>query len=168
MLQHVACGALVATCTLVTESGTAYTPPYPPSFAIAVEPDTVRVRINPQQRSQLDVHVRIANHGPGSLFIPDCGHEMQRLEPNGEWLRVHTIPCLTSGTPTAVDGGATFDYSMRVSSPADSSPWQRGHMAGHYRTVTHFSTTCHAGMTWSRSQTLDRRVSPEFVVREVP
>ena len=164
MVRHVACGALVATCTLVTESGTTY----PPSYAIAVEPDTVRVLVNTQRRSQLDIHTRVANHGPGSLFIPDCGHEMQRAEPNGSWVRVHAVPCQTRGPPNAVDVGATFNYVIRISAPPDSSPWQRGHMAGRYRTVTYISTQCRAGSAWGQPLAFDRRISPEFVVREVP
>jgi hypothetical protein len=167
MLAPAACGALVATCVLVTESGT-LPPPYAPRFAIAVEPETVRVHINAERRSQLDVHVRLANHGPGSFYIPDCGHELERAEPNGKWVRVHTVPCRNTAPPLAVDVGKTVGYAIRVAAPTDSAPWQRGQIAGRYRNVTHFSTTCHAGSKWGRPVAYDRCVSPEFVVRETP
>jgi hypothetical protein len=152
---------------LVTESATT-NPPYPPEFAIAVEPETVRVPINAQRRSQLDLHIRVANHGPGSLFVADCGHELQRAEPNGGWMGVHTVPCGASVPPLAVDVGEAVRYAIRITAPPDSAPWQRGHITGRYRTVTHFSTACRVSSTWDRPIPHNRRISPEFVVRETP
>jgi hypothetical protein len=140
--------------------------PDPPDFTIRVEPDTVRVRTNAQQRSQFDMLVRITNHGPGMLFMPDCGHELQRAQPNGSWLRVHTVVCRTGDPPFAVDAGEGFGYAIRINAPADSSPWQRASIVGRYRTLSYISAEFRPNGVWGRPIAHDLRISSEFAIRE--
>ncbi|MGH7696214.1 MAG: hypothetical protein ACRENH_14610, partial [Gemmatimonadaceae bacterium] len=82
MVQRLMALVLVVACRITNTTDALD----PPSFRIVVEPDTVRARLNAQQRIQLDFLVRIFNDGPGRLFVPLCGHEIQRAQPNAEWL----------------------------------------------------------------------------------
>lgn len=154
---------LLAACRIVNIDD----PPDPPAFRIVVEPDTVRARLNVQGKVQLDFLVRIFNDGPGHLFVPDCGHEVQREEPNAGWTRVYVPPCPARlDPPVAVEPGGTFGYIVHIISPVDSGPWRRGAIAGRYRTISYISAEFRAAGAWGRPVPLDRRISPEFPVRE--
>lgn len=140
--------------------------PAPPAFRIVVEPDTVRARVNAQQRIQLDFLVRVFNDGPGLLFVPLCGHEVQRFEPNGAWTPVFRPPCPPNyGPPIALDPGQVYGYAVRIVAP-DSGLWRHGSIAGRYRTITYISAEFRAAGVWGRPVAFPLRISPEFPVRE--
>lgn len=154
--------ALVVACRITNTAD----PPDPPSFAITVEPDTVRARLNAQQRVQLDFLVRIFNDGPGRLFVPLCGHEIQRAQPNAVWLTVYAPPCPSGFVPPfAVDAGEAFGYAVRITSPVDSGPWRPGSIAGGYRAVSYISAEYRSGGAWGRPVPMNLRIK-EFPVRE--
>ena len=141
-------------------------PPDPPRFSISVEPDTVRARLNAQQRIQLDFLVRISNEGPGRLFVPSCGHEIQRDSPNGAWNLVYTPPCPSGFVPPfALDSGEGWGYVVRITSPVDSGPWRPGSIAGRYRAVSYISAEYRSGGAWGRAVPMNLRIK-EFPVRE--
>lgn len=154
--------ALVGACTFTNTPDL----PDPPSFSIVVEPDTVRARVNAQQRIQLDFLVRVFNDGPGQLFVPPCGHQIQRAQPNGTWLLVYAPPCPTGFVPPfAVDAGGTYGYAVRITSQVDSGPWRPGSIAGRYRAFSYISAEFRAGGAWGRPVPAALRYA-EFAVRE--
>ena len=139
----------------------------PPAFRIVVEPDTVRTRLTAQQRIQLDFVVRIFNDGPGRLFVPSCGHEVQRFAPNATWIAVFHPPCPPDyGPPYALEIGETYGYIVRILVSGDSGPWRRGQIGGRYRTVSYISSEYRASGAWGRPVPFPLRLSPEFPVRE--
>lgn len=140
--------------------------PDPPRFSLFVEPDTVVARLNAQQRIQLDFLVRILNDGPNRLFVPLCGHEIQRVQPDNSWSVVHVPPCPTGfAPPFAIDAGEAFGYAVRITAPADSGPWRRGSISGRYRAFSYISTEYRAGGAWGRPIATALRYA-EFHVRE--
>jgi len=142
-------------------------PPDAPAFRIIIEPDTVRARLTAQQRIQLDFIVRIFNDGPGRLFVPSCGHEVQRYAPNATWTAVFYPPCPPDyGPPYALDVGETYGYIVRIVVSGDSGLWRRGQIGGRYRTVSYISAEYRAAGAWGRPVPFPLRVSPEFPVRE--
>ncbi len=163
MVRRLVCLTLLVACRFTTGDDS----PDPPDFVILVEPDTVRVRTDAQQRSRFTLLVRIINHGPGMLFMPDCGHELQRAQPNGSWLRVHTVPCRAgAGPPFAIDAGEGFGYGILIAAPVDSAPWQRASIPGRYRAVSYISAEFRPNGVWGRLIAPDLRISPEFAIRE--
>ncbi len=153
---------LVVACTITS------TPDLPktPNFTMFVEPETVRARLNAQQRIQLDFLVRILNDGPGKLFVPLCGHEIHRSQPNGSWQLVYVPPCPTGFVPPfAVAAGEGFGYVVRITSPIDSGPWRPGSIAGRYRAFSYISAEFRSGGAWGRPIETARRFV-EFPVRE--
>ena len=162
MTQRLLVLALVVACRITNTAD----PPDPPSFSIVVEPDTVRARLNAQQRVQLDFLVRISNEGPGQLFVPACGHEIQRSAPNGTWTRVYTQPCPSGFVPPfALDAGEGWGYVVHITAPVDSAPWRPGSIAGRYRAVSYISAEYRAGGAWGRPVPMNLRIA-EFPVRE--
>jgi hypothetical protein len=142
-------------------------PPEPPAFRIVIEPETVVARLNAQQRIQMDFLVRIFNDGPGLLFVPACGHEIQRYEPNGAWSAVFRPPCpAAAGPPYALDPRQTYGYWVRIIAAVDSGPWRRGAVAGRYRAISYISAEFRAAGAWGRPVALGLRTSPEFRVKE--
>lgn len=137
MLRIAAAVLLLTSCRIVLTPDL----PDPPAFRIVIEPDTVDARVTSQQRTQIDVLVRVFNDGPGNLFMPACGHDLQRALPNGNWIAVHGVPC-RPGTPPpfVLEAGGGFGYTIRISAPLDSAPWQRGAITDQYRTVSYIST----------------------------
>ncbi len=167
----------IARATLLAIVGTAacrftntVDPPDPPAFRIAIEPDTVRARINAQQRVQFELLVRIFNDGPGLLFVAPCGHELQRAAPNGAWTRVCTPACPRDPIPPfVVDAGGTYGYQIRIIAPVDSGPWRTGEIRGRYRTISYISAEYRAAGAWGRPVSMEKRISPVFaVLEEVP
>ena len=140
--------------------------PDPPRFSLFVEPETVSARLNAQQRIQLDFLVRFINDGPGRLFVPPCGHEIQRAQPNNSWSAVYVPPCPSGFVPPfAIDAGEAAGYAVRIISPVDSGPWRRGSISGRYRAFSYISTEYRAGGAWGRPIAAALRYA-EFHVRE--
>ncbi len=165
MKQQLFALALLAACRITNTADL----PNPPSFRVLVEPDTVRARLNVQQRIQLDFLVRILNDGPGRLFVPPCGHEIQRAQPNAEWLRVFVPPCPAGFVPPfAVDGGEGFGYVVRITSPVDSGPWGRGSISGRYRALSYISAEFRSGGVWGRPVPMNLRIAEFQVLEQIP
>ncbi|MEW5918393.1 MAG: hypothetical protein AB1762_18470 [Gemmatimonadota bacterium] len=149
-------------CRIVTNGD----PPDPPTLRIVIEPDTVRTRQDIQQRTVIVMSVRTFNDGPGDLFIPDCGHRLERQAPNGTWEQVHFVGCTNALPPFHVEAGGTFGYIIRVVAPADSAPWRRGTIDGQYRIVNYISAEFRPRGAWGRPIPLAQRTSAPFAIRE--
>jgi hypothetical protein len=165
MLPRVLLLVFIPACRIVTTGD----PPEAPDVRIVVEPDTLRSRIDSRQRSVIEMIVRTFNDGPGDLFMPECGHQLERSEPNEAWTIVHTVGCRTTEPPFHVEAGGTFGYSIRIFAPADSAPWRRGAIAGRYRIVNYISAEVRPNRAWGRPIPRAQRTSGEFVIlEEVP
>jgi hypothetical protein len=165
LLRNVAAGLVLTGCRIVSSSDL----PEPPDFRIRIEPESVEARLTAQQRSQIVFLVRVFNEGPGNLFMPECGHELQRAAPNGNWTAVHGVACTPRTPPPFVlEPGGGYGYTIRIVAPLDSAPWQRGAIAGQYRAVSYISTEFRPAGGWGRPIALGLRTSPVFRIREEP
>ncbi|HJU72406.1 MAG TPA: hypothetical protein VJ717_01575 [Gemmatimonadaceae bacterium] len=163
MLHRAVLPLLLCTCRIVNEPDL----PDPPAFRITIEPDTVRAGLNVQAKLDFRFLIRIFNDGPGMLFVPPCGHELQRSAPNASWTTVYEPPCPTGFFPPfAVDAGGTYGYVVRIVAPVDSGPWRRGEIGGRYRMISYISAEYRDAGRWGRPVPHSTRISPEFPVRE--
>lgn len=117
---------------------------------------------------QLEFLVRAFNHGPGTLFMPDCGHYVERASPNAGWIRVHEVQCPTARfPPVAIHAGGAYGWGLRLAAPADTGVWHTDLLAGRYRTVSYLSAELRPGGAWGRPLALRHRTSPEFQILAV-
>jgi hypothetical protein len=63
--------ALIPACRIINS-------PDPPDLRIVIEPDTVSVWRDRQQRSVIELLVRTFNDGPGDLFMPNWARAASR------------------------------------------------------------------------------------------